>query len=270
MLSFIITTLLLFLVLIIIYVISKPKPKFGKSLCLLAVAKNEEMVIDEWIRHYIWQGVDHFYIIDNGSTDNMKNVLTKYIKKGILSYFYNEERYQQVKLYNQIYKPYIKNKYDWLIICDVDEYIYYRGKKVLKDYINSLDQSKISNITLNWKMFGSNGHVTQPKSIRTSFVTRKEELHKNVKSIINISVTPNVDIHNHIHTSGKGINNPKELALNHYPLMSQEYYTKIKMTRGDSNNSAYNNARDWQYFLDNDNNELYDSELSDLINKINQ
>lgn len=53
---------------------------------LLAIIKNEGMVIQEWIEHYIWQGVSHFYIIDNGSTDNTHKVLLPYIQKGIMSY----------------------------------------------------------------------------------------------------------------------------------------------------------------------------------------
>lgn len=39
-------------------------------LSLLAIFKNEETSLSLWIEHYCWMGVDHFYLIDNGSTDN--------------------------------------------------------------------------------------------------------------------------------------------------------------------------------------------------------
>jgi hypothetical protein len=42
------------------------------KLGMLCIIKNEEMIIKEWIKHYIWQGVQHFYIIDNESTDGTK------------------------------------------------------------------------------------------------------------------------------------------------------------------------------------------------------
>ena len=29
--------------------------------------KNESMIITEWIEHYLREGIDHFYLIDNGS-----------------------------------------------------------------------------------------------------------------------------------------------------------------------------------------------------------
>lgn len=27
-------------------------------------------MIHEWLQHHLWQGVDHFYLLDNGSTDD--------------------------------------------------------------------------------------------------------------------------------------------------------------------------------------------------------
>jgi hypothetical protein len=255
---------LLCLIIFIIYLTINSAP-FNKKICLLAIIKNEAMVIDEWINHYIWQGIDHFYIIDNGSTDNIKDILNPYIVNGKISYFYRGEQHRQVKHYNEIFYYHIKNDCGWLIICDIDEYIYYRGKKVLKDYIDSLDQSKISNIVLNWKMFGSGGHINQPASIRKSFLLRKYELDENVKSIINIRFTNRLDIHKHIYSGGISINNPIELALNHYAIMSREYFAKIKMTRGDVNYNKHNNIRNWNYFDKYDYFEEYDSELCDLV-----
>lgn len=49
-------------------------------LCVLAIFKNEEMNLDLWVRHYLWMGVGHFYLIDNGSTDNSMNVLKPYME----------------------------------------------------------------------------------------------------------------------------------------------------------------------------------------------
>ena len=40
------------------------------NLSLIAIFKNESHILKEWIEHYINEGVDKFYLIDNGSTDN--------------------------------------------------------------------------------------------------------------------------------------------------------------------------------------------------------
>ena len=38
-------------------------------LAIVAVFKNEADVLDEWIQHYVLEGVSKLYLIDNGSTD---------------------------------------------------------------------------------------------------------------------------------------------------------------------------------------------------------
>ena len=35
------------------------------------IFKNEEHIIKEWIEHYLYHGVEHFYLIDDNSDDNM-------------------------------------------------------------------------------------------------------------------------------------------------------------------------------------------------------
>ena len=246
----------------------KEKETFNNKykLGLLAIIKNEEMIINEWIEHYLWQGVDHFYIIDNGSTDATKNKLQPYIDKGIISYFYLDEKYKQEEYYNYILNLYIKNNCDWLIICDADEYFYNRKKgKNIKTYVNKLNIKDVNSITLNWKMFGSNGYDKQPSNIRKSFLYKWKVLHENVKTIINVDLTNKIIIHDHQFTSGEKILNPEELALNHYPIMSKEYFSKVKMTRGAADTIHHENVRNWDYFNKYDRNEVFDNELAKLL-----
>lgn len=40
------------------------------KLSVLAIFKNETMIIEEWMNHYLNEGVEHFYLIDNGSSDD--------------------------------------------------------------------------------------------------------------------------------------------------------------------------------------------------------
>ena len=56
-------------------------------------------------------------------------------------------------------------------------------------------------------------------------------------------------------------NDHKILLLNHYHVMSIEYWTKIKMTRGDVNNYIADDARDLGMFHIIDNNEIDDYRL---------
>jgi len=160
------------------------KIDYKYDLGILAIFKNEEMVIEEWIEHYIWQGVDHFYMIDNGSTDDSKDKLLPYIKRGIVTYYYLPEKYKQSDHYNYVYKNKSKKECKWLIICDIDEYIYNRQKNTIKDYLNRLDYNDVGSVLIHWTMFGSSGFVKQPSNIRKSFIHCSKNENKNHKNYL--------------------------------------------------------------------------------------
>jgi len=246
--------------------ISSPT-QYKYTLSLLVICRNESMVIQEFIEHYIWQGVEHIYLIDNDSTDNMKQVIQKYINSGYVSYYFLPEKHVQVTNYNKVYQN-IRNETQWLIICDADEYIYNRNKGYsILSYVSMLTDS-INSIVLHWKMFGSSGHKEQPESIRKSFIWKSKNYHPNVKCIINTKNTPSLNIHTHNHESSPDntyIISPNELALNHYAIMSEEYFRKVKMTRGAADRT--DNVRDMGYYNKNDKeaSEIIDTELKNLV-----
>ena len=237
------------------------------TLGMLVCAKNESMVIDEFIQHYKWQGVEQIYLIDNGSTDDMHAKLVPYIQQGYVQYFMKPEKHQQETHYNDIYNKVARSECQWLIVCDCDEYIYNRQKGAsVKDYIMNLPYDEVGMVTLNWKMFGSSGYIDQPRDIRTSFVHRAPEIHVLTKLIINTKYVHVLHIHWHDMAEGKNvIYQPPELALNHYAIMSKEYFENVKMTRGDVASSTLDIIRDWTYFEQYDTNDTYDGELAELV-----
>ena len=256
---------LIFIILLsaILHNISIVKRKPIYNLSLLTICKNESMVIDEFIQHYLWQGVDHIYIIDNDSTDNTRELVKKYPQ---VSYYYLPDRNKQVEHYNNIYNK-IKDQTEWLIIADVDEYIYNRSKgSTIKDYLRKLDYEKTAAVHINWKMFGSSGFKEQPASIRKSFTSAQSGFHENVKAIVNTSLTKSLIMHTHNYSNDNIVQNPDEdLALNHYAIMSEHYFRTVKMTRGDADGAVNNNIRDMNYFAKYDFKDVQDYELSTLV-----
>ena len=45
-----------------------------------AMFKNESLIIKEWLDHYIYNGVEHFYLVDDNSDDNYLSII-QYIFK---------------------------------------------------------------------------------------------------------------------------------------------------------------------------------------------
>ena len=241
-------------------------------LSVLAIFKNETMNLKLWIDHYLWQGVDHFYLIDNGSDDNPLSILNEYINNGIVSYFYLPERHKQVEYYKFVFdNQNIKNKTQWLAVCDLDEFFFGVDQK-LTTKIRSLEPY-FDYILCNWKMFGSSGLTKHPPDIRTAITHCENSLHQNTKYIFKPNIikdSSQIWIHKLLNISNI---NPKRIRianqlikLNHYPIQSQEFFKKVKMTRGDVNNGGSENIRNIKYFNSYDQkSDGNDEELKNII-----
>jgi len=145
------------------------------TLCLVAIFKNESHILKEWIEHYLNQGVDKIFLIDNGSTDNYYSILQPYISTGKVDLVKDTKKHAQRELYNKHFLHKCK-AYDWVIVCDLDEFIY--GRKYcnsIKDFLSKIHPS-FSQVFIPWKMFGSNGYDTmeqeQPSSVLSTFTKR--------------------------------------------------------------------------------------------------
>lgn len=225
------------------------------NLSILAMFKNESMIIKDWVTHYLKEGVEHFYLIDNGSTDDYWEKIKIYEK--YITLVKDPTRLPkntQTHLYNKIYFDITKRETKWLIICDIDEYIYARNEYLkIIDVLNKLPEN-VEKIWLPWKIFGSNGNIKQPDNIIKSFTKRKSD-YKNDKgfgkTICRTKNLNNFGCCGHIvslnknnicyNANGQNLDNftlnnencnKLNLHLNHYMVMSEEYYLNIKCTRG--------------------------------------
>ena len=57
------------------------KNLFLYDLTITAIFKNEGHYLKEWLDYHLLAGVEHFYLYNNDSTDNYKEVLAPYIEK---------------------------------------------------------------------------------------------------------------------------------------------------------------------------------------------
>lgn len=145
------------------------------TICLVAIFKNESHILKEWIEHYLNQGVDKIFLVDNGSTDSYYSILHPYISTGKVDLILDNKKHAQTELYNKYFLHKCR-AYEWVIVCDLDEFIY--GRKYcnsIKDFLSKVHPS-FSQIFIPWKMFGSNGYDTmaqeQPSSVISNFTKR--------------------------------------------------------------------------------------------------
>ena len=136
----------------------------------------DEFFIKEWVDYYLSQGVDSIYIIDDNSEDKSiydfadsreyKNVNIIYEKQ----YFKDTTTQQQCELdknspSNKLFQSSIKGKYEWLVYCDVDEFIVTKKHfhLTLRERLQQLN-TNIKWICVPW-VFMAGDSEKNPKSI---------------------------------------------------------------------------------------------------------
>lgn len=275
------------------------------TLCVIAIFKNEACIMNEWITHYINEGVDKFFLINNDSTDECLKIIQPYIDKNIVECIMSVEKHAQKQSYNKYYLDKSK-EYDWAMVVDLDEFVYARKQfTTIKQYLNTVDDS-IAQICIPWKMFGSNGYTAQPQKVIESFTKRQNNdkndgfrgvkkdngiIYSTNKSIVRTKYLKQYKLHSHVMTnnncitSDNTVNNlysdlnyskinekileSSYLHINHYAIQSYDWFMKIKVTRGDASSAGSEHIRNEQYFIGYDKalNDMDDFELKQKIYK---
>ena len=171
------------------------------------------------------------------------------------------QRHNQANHYRHAIHTFrLREKYEWLLIADLDEFWFCKDGSLVGEVLREETYAKVNLIYVNWTMFGSGGFVQQPVSVREAFVMRRHEMDDCTKWICrlpHLRWVRNIWIHNVSgYDSARVVPGHNRFQLNHYAIQSRAYFEKVKMTRGDVNDSASDFVRDWAYF------DAYDSDTS--------
>lgn len=241
-------------------------------LCLIAVFKNEAHIFREWLEHYTLEGVDHFFLLDNGSTDDYFHILENFP----VSLIVDPTRHIQSSGMNKYFLEPVK-EYEWVLICDLDEFVYARnGFVTISDYLKTRENN-ITGVNIPWKLFGSSGYNTldkpQPELVVPNFIHRfkftpmRAGRVRASKTITRTSALKTLHPHkSHVHNEKTWYipiddkHNPS-LHLNHYRIQSLDWFMRVKATRGDVDWGGRDKMRTAAYFHRWDVNEVEDLEL---------
>ncbi len=237
--------------------------------CVGAIFKNEAHILKEWIEHYIFHGVEHFYLLNDKSSDNYKKILEPYIDKKLVTLYDIDEKIyfgRQSVIYNKYLLPIIQEKKTkWLLICDLDEFVWSTRYIDLKIVLRACEH--LGQIQIDSNHFGSCGFEKQPKYVIPNFIKREDypenNKARNYKYIINSDfefIALNIHMacfvkDEHMKNNFQRIDYLTDrekpwFVLNHYFLQSKDFWEKIKMTRGDADDFRKDSsARDLNSFF---------------------
>ncbi len=248
-------------------------------LSIAAIMKNEKPYLKEWIEYHLLQGVEHFYLCDNDSTDGTKEYLKPYIDKGIITYIPKPGTNQQLRCYEQIVKDYKDETY-WLAIIDLDEYLVPIEKSTIKSFLKDFED--VSEVSLHWMNYGDSNLFKRENGLITeTFTSHGLKLNHTVKSIVkpNKVIDFNLFGANH-YTKVEGLSvneyhkpvsfmlsfniSADKARVNHYILKSfEEFVHKKKRGHPEGTSIDYE-----YYFFHNDNSIKDDKIMKRFIKKL--
>jgi hypothetical protein len=157
-----------------------------------AIMKNEGPYLKEWIEYHRMAGVEKFYLYDNESADNTKEILEPYIREGVVDYVYfpGSGVSNQIRSYVDIVRR-VRNSVKWLAIIDIDEFIVPVEKTII-DIVNDLqtavwrkEHKKLFGLAIRWVQYGYGGHYKKPDGLVIENFRKNAGAVRYTKSIIN-------------------------------------------------------------------------------------
>lgn len=263
--------------------------KFDTELAITAILKNEAPYIKEWIEFHKLVGVQKFYLYDNESTDNVKEILQPYIDSKEVIYKYFPGKHAQMAAYqDSIYKNATKVKY--MAFIDIDEFITPIKHNTIPEFIEYFEKKinhKIDAVGINWVIHGFNGHKTKPEGLvcenfyKCSYTA---ERNNHIKSIVNPRSVLAAD-HPHfclhrigskvVNCNGDNIYGPfagpyiDEIYISHYWTKSNEEYI-IRCQKGKAGYSTPIPLKYEPDYLSTDNNYPVDRFIPQLKEKLSR
>lgn len=245
---------------------------------LVTIVKDEAWYIAEWIAFHITQGVDHFFIYNNDSSDATLDVIQRF-PSDMVTLIDFPGKGVQLDAYVHFLRHFgSSTKYCAMI--DADEFLYFRNGTRVEELMGSLDSSGVA---LNWSNYGSSGHIRRPSALGIEAFTMRAELghaqNDSVKCIyrasdirtpeMHISLTKNgiIDLAGlPVHSNGHLTSTPDPaVELRHYSIKSLSSFCK-KVAR----QSAYRpyNPAPLSYFLERDTNRIADPLPPNIIRAV--
>jgi len=164
--------------------------KFEDELSIVAIMKNEGAYLQEWIEYHKLIGVTRFYLYDNESTDNTKDIIAPYISDGTVIYSEIPGKPDfQGSIYYKTAKKY-QNKTRWLAAIDLDEFLVPICKTTINDVLQDIRSTIMKNkifvgLAVHWVIYGYSGHFEKPEGLVIENYTKSAGVSDFIKSIIN-------------------------------------------------------------------------------------
>jgi len=165
-----------------------------ETVAICIMIKNDQEYLLEWLSHHRELEIDHFYLYDNESSPEYRE-----LGKDVTVINWNEDQYfepiypkintqyhipalldqfpctelitthwplapdrdsKQFKAYQHCLNNY-GDKHKWIAFIDSDEFINVAKGLTIKTALNKLDEPDLAQLLMKWRVFSSSGHLTK-------------------------------------------------------------------------------------------------------------
>jgi len=186
------------------------------ELSIATIFKDEGPYLQEWIEYHRMVGVEHFWLYNDASKDNWKEVLQPYISAGIVEVIdWPVPTYKHfIECQRNAFRDALKKSIGitkWLALIDIDEFLVPAKEKTVTECLKK-HFPDAAGVYINWRHFGTGGiTLKEGESLLFRLTACSNPYHPNNnvgKSIVRPECTRPDDLWN----------------IHHYPLKPDTYY----------------------------------------------
>jgi hypothetical protein len=179
---------------------------------ILCIARNEHPYAAEWLEYHLKLGIDRIYFVS--TDDDFPAVINlmisnKYLSKIELLRYHKFQQGWQMACCNA-FSDLIGE--DWLLVLDLDEFLYLKPDMKIQDFLNEIDQS-VGQIQVPWLMQLS--HEYFERSVFDILQTSKSHLSDHVKSMVRTNSASAYGIHSHRAIGENILSSGQAVAVDH-------------------------------------------------------
>jgi hypothetical protein len=251
------------------------------QLTICSIFKNEAPYLKEWIEFHKLQGVEHFYLYNNQSSDHYLEVLSSYINSNEVTLIDWDFGYQPANEFTintpwnvkqiQAYQDCIDRfrcETKWMAVIDLDEFLFCPTGMKLCDFLKRYDN--YASLAVSWLCFGTSfiDELASDELVTENFIycsNRSEDRDFFYKSIIQPSkIEKPLTAHGFLPKKGyfnvdsqkKIISNPiknidgkiDQVRINHYWTKDEKYLNEKKL-KSRQERRSYQTARSFESFI---------------------
>lgn len=225
--------------------------KINPKVAIVAIAKDEDISIKEWVIYHLKLGFDDIILFQNDwDCQYRNNRLKLYSANG---------SNRQLACYNHFICD-MASEYDWVAFIDLDEFIVLKKHTNIKRFIEVYGNQW--SICMNWVYFGSgNQHSITSNSVLKRFTRRSHVPDIHIKTLLNLeSGALMLDPHHasipSIDTNWNKVSGPFNpggpidvVQINHYYHKSYQEW-RMKCKRGRADGDWPRNFGEWEACVD--------------------